>query len=211
MEPADVSRALRADFWPNLKKVGFAARTERAAWRYVDGAVDVVELWAVGSNADACGCTSISFSAAVGSIPSFMPPAPLRSMKDGVARPRYFECGLQIFLEKTLIQPWFEPFARPPSPRTPLSFLTHRRGLQAVVRSDRHDRADIWFVKDDGSNLDEVVGDLWNVTRTVGLPALARLHDPCRVIEMVRAGDLPPAPDSLAGHDIIEAARRVCP
>ena len=32
-------------------------------------------------------------------------------------------------------------------------------GTPDRLRSDRHDRADIWFVKDDGSNLDEVVGD----------------------------------------------------
>jgi len=211
MEPADVSRALRADFWPKLKAAGFGVRTDRVAWRYTEDAVDVVELWAVGPNADACGCTSVSLSAAVGSIPAFLPPPPGSVMKGGRARPRYYQCELHVSLHKTLLQPWFRPFSRAPSPSTPRSFLEHRLGLQAVLRSDVHDRSDIWFVKDDGSNLGEVVADLWQVTSAVGLPALARMHDPCQVIDMIQAGALLPDPDSPAGQEIVEAARRACP
>ena len=99
----------------------------------------------------------------------------------------------------------------PAAPSTPRSFLEHRRGLQAVIGSDVHDRPDVWFVKDDGSNLDEVVADLWQVTSAVGLPAVTRMHDPCQVIDMVSTGAMPPHPDSLAAHEIIEAARGVCP
>jgi hypothetical protein len=210
VNPRDLTRALRADFWPKLRSVGFDVRTDRAAWRYADDSVDVIDVWSVGPNADACGCPSVSFSAMAGSIPSFMPPPPAWSVKNGQARPRHTDCQLKIRLEKTISQPWFKPFVLSPKPTTPLSFLKHRRGLQAVLRTDRHDRPDIWFVKDDASNLDEVIADLWHVTQTVGLPVLNRLHDPCAVIEMVLDRTLVSDPESMFAEGILHAARRIC-
>jgi hypothetical protein len=210
MTPADLSRALRAGFWPSLKAVGFDTRTDRAAWRYADGAVDVVEVQSVGPDADACGCPSVSFTAVAGSVPSFLGPSPPRTAKDGRPRPRYWDCRLQVRLEKTLSQPWFEPFSAPPSSTLPASVLAHRRALRTVIRKDRHDRSDIWFVRDDGTNLDEVIEDLCHVTDRVAIPWLDRLHDPCQVIELVLDGTLAD-PDSLAGWEILEAARTRCP
>ena len=136
--------------------------------------------------------------------------APAWSVKNGQARPRHPDCQLKIRLAKTLSQPWFIPFASSPKPTTPLSFVQHRRGLQSVLRRDRHDRPDIWFVKDDGSNLDEVIADLWHVTESIGLPVLDRLHDPCAVIEMVLDRTLVSDPTSMAATDILDAARRTC-
>ena len=211
MVPGDVSRALRGEFWPKLKVAGFEVRTDRAAWRYANDAVDVIDLWAVGADADACGCTSVSFSAMAASIPSFMPAPPAWSLKHGRPRPRYPDCQLKVRLTKTLSQPWFAPFASPPKPMTLPAFLAHRRGLQAVLRTDRHDRPDIWYVKDDGSNLGEVVADLWHVTQSVGLPALDRMHDPCQVIEMVMDRTLVSDPESPVARYILAAARSLCP
>jgi hypothetical protein len=211
MTPGDVSRALRADYWPQLKAVGFEVRTDRAAWRYVDDVVDVIDLWAVGASADACGCPSASFSAGVGSIPSFMPPPPSWCVKNGHALPRYGVCQLHVKLAKTLSQPWFTPFASMLPSTTPPAFLAHRRALQAVLRTGRHDRPDIWFVKEDGSNLKEVVADLWHVTETIGLPALDQLHDPCQVIELVLDRTLVSNPESPVARDILQAAQRLCP
>jgi hypothetical protein len=210
MTPTELSRALRANFWPNLKAVGFDSRTDRAAWRYADEAVEVVEVQSVGPDAPACGCPSVSFTAVVGSVPSFMGPPPTRTVKDGRPRPRYWDCRLQVRLEKTLSQPWFEPFSAPRSSTLPASVLAHRRALRSVIRKDRHDRPDIWFVRDDGTNLDEVIEDLWHVTDRVAIPWLDRLHDPCRVIELVLDGTLAD-PDSLEGWEILEAARTRCP
>ena len=61
-------------------------------------------------------------------------------------------------------------------------------GLAAVLRRDRHDRTDVWFVRDDGSNLAENVGDLTEVVSSMGLPMIERFHDPCAVREMFEAG-----------------------
>jgi hypothetical protein len=207
----DLSRALRARYWPRLKEIGFLERTDRAAWRYVDEAVDVVDLWTVGAAAIACGCTPVSLSAIAASIPAFMPPPPPWSIKNGKARPRYPDCELQVHLTKTLSQPWFVPFAAAPSSTMPKSFTTHLAGLRSVLRQDRHDRSDIWFVKDDGSNLDEVVEDLWRVTAGVGVPMLDRLHDPCAVIGLVDEGTITTAaPDSIVAQGIRDAARAAC-
>jgi hypothetical protein len=41
--------------------------------------------------------------------------------------------------------------------------LVHREGLMQVIRRDAHDRPDIWFVRVDGSNLDESISDLVRV------------------------------------------------
>jgi hypothetical protein len=210
MTPADLSRALRASFWPHLKAIGFEVSTDRAAWRYVDDAVDVIEVRSVGADADACGCPSVSFAAVAGSDPAFMDSPPSKIVKGGRPRPRYWDCRLQVRLEKTLSQPWFEPFSAPPTPTLPASVLTHRRALQSVIRKDRHDRPDIWFVRDDGTNLDEVIEDLRHVTERVAIPGLDRLHDPCQVIELVLDGTLAD-PESLAGWEILEAARTRCP
>ncbi len=211
MEQKDLSRALRAEFWPRLRQLGFEARTERAAWRYEDGAVDVIDFQTVGSNADACGCTAVSFGAFAGSVPSFMPELDNWAFKDGLARPRYWDCRLKVELLKTLQQPIFAPFAKPPAQNVPEGFRIHREALMSVLRRDIHDRPDIWFVQDDGSNLDEVMADLWRVTNEVGLPMLERLHDPCQTIELVLGRKLGVNPDSSVGREILHAARRVCP
>ena len=210
MEQRDLSAALRRSYWPRLRELGFHARTDRAAWRDASDAVDVVDIWTVGQNAIACGCTPVSVSAMVGSIPWFMPPPPAWTIKKGKARPRYPDCLLKIQLTKQLSQPWFSPFATTAiSPLAP-SFAKHLDGLRSVIRLDRHDRSDIRFVKDDGSNLEEVVEDLWRATSGIGLPMLDRLHDPCAVIRLVTDAVVVSNPDSPIAHHILEAARTAC-
>lgn len=208
VRPADLSKALRAEFWPHLKAVGFSVRTDRAAWRYVDGAVDVVDVWSVGPAADAVGCPSVSFSAMVSSLPAYLPAEV--PTKNGQQRPHYWHCTLHVQLAKTLSQPWFTPFSQPPKASLTQSLIRHREGLMAVIRRDRHDRSDVWFVRDDGSNLAEVVADLWGVAERVGLPALDRMHDPCQTEALLRDRTVVVDPDSLSGYELLEQARLAC-
>ena len=175
----DVNRALRATLWPRLRAEGFESRTARAAWRYWDGGVEVVDVQSIGPEWDAVGCTSYSFGAQVGSWPDYFadegtPPIG----KDGRPRPRYWNCPLNFTLSKTISQPWFQAFAREPSPSMTDAARKHREGLRAVLRADVHERPDIWYVLEDGSNLDEVVADLLQVVLST-LPDLASLRDPC--------------------------------
>jgi len=113
-------------------------------------------------------------------------------------------------LSKTLPQPWFRPFASPVRGNLPESLVKHRQGLMAVLRTDKHDRTDTWFVREDGANLSECVADLLLVIERDGLPLLQRLHDPCTVAEIVRDGHLSTPPDSPAGRELLKAATRAC-
>jgi hypothetical protein len=211
MDIKAVNKALRSDLWTFLRARGFELRTDRSAWRYLDGSVDVIDIQSVGaSNADACGCTTYSFNAFIASIPSFQPTPPGCIDKDGRVRPHYWNCNLQMTLNKTLQQPWFTPFVRQPSSNTPASFLSHRAGLTKVLRRDRHDRPDIWFVLEDGSNLGEVLEDLRNAVETVGLPMLDLFHDPCQVVGLLQDSTLYMQANSPAGIATIEAAQRAC-
>jgi hypothetical protein len=65
-------------------------------------------------------------------------------------------------------------------------------------------------VKDEGSNLEEVIEDLWRVTAEVGLPMLDRFPDPCAVIDLVTDGIVVADPHSAVAHDILDAARAAC-
>jgi hypothetical protein len=202
-----INRALRQTLWPALREVEFVTRTDRIAWRHEGGHTDLVEVSALGSLADSIGATSVSFGAYVGSVPAWFIGRTV-PVRNGLPAPHYWHCELQRTLHKTLSQPWFNPFARPPATTTPRSFLLHREGLQRVLRRDTHDRPDVWFVKDDGSNLDEVMQDLLDVVSSVGLPLLDAFHDPAAVIAMAEGGQLVASPDSPAARDLVDQAQQ---
>jgi len=176
----DVNRALRRVLWPALKAVGFTSRTDRVAWRYVPGGTELIETRSIGPGADAVGCPSFSFSVTVATMPTYLENSRV-AVKDGRPRPHYWQCALSRRLCKTLAQPWFAPFSTPPTNLLP-SFALHREGLMRVGRTDVHDRDDIWFVRSDGSNLDECVRDATTVVVEGALPWLEGLRDPESVI-----------------------------
>ena len=207
MNPRALSQALRRTLWSALGELGFTTRTERVAWRHEAGHTDLVEISALGTLADSVGATTTSFGAHVASVPEWLDIAvPLRR---GLPAPHYWSSDLRMSLHKTLSQPWFAPFAGEPAKATPLSFLVHREGLKHVLRRDTHDRPDIWYVLDDGTNIDEVVADLTQVVLSVGLPRLDAFHQPIAVIAMVEAGELGARPGSSVATDLIHQARRL--
>lgn len=210
MDAREVTRQFRSDLWPTLRSHGFTRRTERVAWRDVGDAVDVIEVNLIGQNAEAVGCTSYSFGAFVASLPAYLRSDRIRRDPDGRHRPHYWECELRMQLSKTLPQPWFRPFASPARGNLPESFVKHRNGLMAVLRTDVHDRTDTWFVREDGANLSACVVDLLLAIERDGLPLLQRLHDPCAVAETVRDGQLSIRPDSPAGRDLLKAVLQAC-
>jgi|GEM_PF-6618151 len=76
-----------------------------------------------------------------------------------------------------------------------------------ISRREVHDRDDIWFIKEDGSNLDEVIHDLLQVIKRVGLPALDTYSDPAAVIHLVNSGGIMARPGSPAANEVVRAAR----
>lgn len=207
MNPQALSRALRQTLWPALHQRGFTTRTDRIAWRHDAGHTDLVEVSTLGTFADSVGATTTSFGAHVASVPNWLErTVPFRN---GLPAPHYWSSDLRTSLHKTLSQPWFAPFAHQPAPTTPLSFLVHREGLKRVLRRDTHDRSDIWYVLDDGTNLDVVVDDLVDVVLSVGLPRLDAFHQPAAVIAMVEAGELDARPGSPVAWNLVDQARRL--
>jgi hypothetical protein len=102
----------------------------------------------------------------------------LKPDKQGRPRPAELECTKRTRLAKSVKQPWFEPFTAEGSSRWPKGLRLHREGLKRVMRTDRHDREDTWYVFADGSNVNEMVGD---ALRTIGETGLTWL-------EVARAG-----------------------
>jgi hypothetical protein len=191
--------------WLALQIKGFDQRTHRIAWRYWDEGIDLVEVRSVGPLGDAVGCTSISFDAKVATAPTWFRAAGALPQKEGRPRPHYWHCGpLKLALTKTLSQPWFTPLPRPLGQVGPMGL--HEAGLKQVLRSDVHDRPDIWFVREDGSNLEQVVDDLGRVAETIGLPFLARMHDAATIAQMVADGELSTSRGSPMALKVSQAA-----
>jgi hypothetical protein len=190
--PKDLNRGLRRTLWPALKTQGFTERTERVAWRRVDGDIDVVEVQVVGQDADAVGCPSVSFSVYVACYPRFLTATDASvPAQRGLLRPHYWQGDpFCLAMNKTIEQPWFRPFAEPgPGSMLP-SFRLHREGLTRVLRRDVHDRPDIWYVREDGSNLDEDLRDMMAVVMSAGLAFLSTIHDPVGVLGLLERGDI---------------------
>ena len=170
MDSRDVTREIRRVVWPALHDVGFNSFTGRTAWRYGDSAVDVVNFQSFSASlADSVGCTPFSFSLNLGvGVAGDTEARVLKPDKQGRARPAEWECTKRTRLAKSMQQPLFEPFTAQSSSRWPRSLRLHREGLKRVMRSDRHDREDIWFVFADGSNVNEMVGDALRAIRDTG-------------------------------------------
>jgi hypothetical protein len=189
MDAKDLDRALRATFWPTLKAHGFRHRTGRVAWRYLGEHIDVVELQAVGQDAEVVGCPPLSLSVFAAKFPPYMDRRDAVPVRDGRLRPHYWHCDpFSWSLHKTLSQPWFRPFSEQRDRRKLPSFRVHREALKQLIDRSVHDQPDIWYMRDDGSNLEENIHDLTSVVISDGLDHIDRYRDPHRVIEMIDDG-----------------------
>ena len=117
-------------------------RTDRIAWRHIGGHVDLIEVSLLGSLADPVGATPGSFGAHTASWPGWLAAERRLPDRKGVAAPHYWHCMLNTPLHKTLSQPWFRPFSRPPH-RHRVRF-SPTVGLQQLLSHETHDRPDIW-------------------------------------------------------------------
>ena len=91
-------------------------------------------------------------------------------------------------MHKSLAQPWFRPFGQPVDRRMLPSFRLHREALSKLVDRSVKERPEIWFMREDGSNLDENVDDIVSVVLTDGLDLLDQFHDPQVVLELIDSG-----------------------
>jgi len=154
-----VTRALRHLVRPHLEAAGFQDFTGRKAWRREGDRVDVVDFQAVGAYSSVgVGCTPFSFGLFAG-----VRYAECEERWSGSSahehRPHYSACTVTVILGKLLRQPGaFRPWGREPG----------------------EDRVDTWAVREDASNVDEVVEDAAETLVATGLPVLAEFGSPER-------------------------------
>ncbi|MFB9308648.1 hypothetical protein BJY17_001885 [Agromyces hippuratus] len=146
-----VGRALSERIRPFLREFGFHRFQGRNAWRRTELTVDLVSFRSMNSyTAEGVGCTTYSFGCDVG---VYYP-----ALVDGepVEWPRDYHLTFRAGLGKTIRQPYFHPFGH----------------------QDHSDRPDVWYVLEDGSNLDEIADDAVSAVSNQGLPFISRLNDP---------------------------------
>ena len=154
MDSNVVSRELRAVVRPMLKEAGFSVFRGRNAWRQLDDQAWVVSFQSFNAYlAEGVGCTTYSFAVRLGlHLPDdARPPA-----RGPVDFPKEHESSFRFTALKRLRQPWFHPWGGPTAT----------------------DRRDVWFVREDGSNLTEVVRDARDVIAASGLRQLSAYRDP---------------------------------
>lgn len=208
VERRELDAGLRKTLWAAVKAHGFSDRTERVAWRYAGEDIDVVEVQAVGQHAEVLGCPPLSVSVIVATYPRFLPRAPWIPSRAGRLRPHYWHCDpFMRFMSKRLVQPWFRPFSEPRDRRMLPSFRLHREALKRLVDPGVHDRLETWYMRDDGSNLDENLKDITEVVLSTGLDLVEALHDPKHGYALIEAGALlvPTSPKARELKQAIEA------
>ena len=171
MSPVDsrtVDKALRADFWLALVDIGFNRRTGRTAWRDRPLGVQTVNILSFNRYlADQLRCTPFSFCVNLGVYyPVVAEGALFGPLAKDASRPAEHHCQARFHMAKGLAQPAPEPERPPIPPPDP-------RLEPGVWR----DRPDVWYVRTDGANLDEVVEDARDRVLAVGVPWLERLAD----------------------------------
>lgn len=136
----EVNSGLRAIVWPTLREQGFLDRTQRVAWKDFPDCVAVVDFWSFNSyTAGTMGVTTFSFQVNLG------------------IRPLCSSRGLEHVKVK-------DGKLRPREPECDL-----RRVLWKSISQPETEKPYVWFVREDGSNLREVVEDACEVLLTTGM------------------------------------------
>lgn len=160
-----VGRALAAKVKPALQKLGFDRFQGRHAWRRNELTVDLVTFPSMNAYvAEGVGCPTFSFGGEAGVY------YPALDEREPVDLPRGYQLTFRGILGKTLRQPFFHPF-----------------GVKLEdIEEWRRDRADVWYVREDGGNLDDVVSDALAAVNDQALPFIERHHDPVQAMHSLR-------------------------
>jgi hypothetical protein len=162
MDSKVVNKAIRKEIFPFLKKYGFTEFNTRNALRFTDQQVDIINIQSFNSYlADGVGCTTYSFA-----INYYV----------------YYKC-----YEKT---PWFKGKA----PSKPSEYmwmeqcrikktLNQAKLFHPYGKHNGKDRDDTWYVKEDGSNLDEVIKNATDNIRNGGFKFFERKSNLLEVIK----------------------------
>jgi len=130
--------------------------------------------------ADGVGCTAFSFGCGAGVYyPDF------EIAREQVEWPRDYHLTFRSHPRKTIRQPLFHPWGAIPV------------GDQAW----RRDRADVWYVLEDGSNLDEVVSDAAEAVVSQAIPFIRKHDDPDEAMHSLQTFSPVSDLESVQGRD----------
>jgi hypothetical protein len=149
----EVNAELRALVWPALRELGFTDRTQRVAWKDFPDTVAVVDFWSFNSyTASTMGVTTTSFQLNLG------------------IRARCSSNGASFVKVKG-------GKLRPREPGCDV-----RRVLWKTIQQPETDLPYIWYVREDGSNVREVVEDARFVLLTDGMMWIDEFSELGRIV-----------------------------
>jgi hypothetical protein len=150
MNSTVVNKEIRKRIWPVLKENNFTAFTPRTAWRYSDRRIEVINFQSFNSYlAEGVGGTTFSLALNLG---TYFTEVPSEFGPNGITSKDGRLC--------------------------PKEYECHfRRQLQKTLNQPILPRWNIWYVDEDGKNLDAVMEDVLGAILYNGLPWLERFRD----------------------------------
>jgi hypothetical protein len=147
---------------PRLRQLGFESFAARRAWRHGNATIDVVNFRSLSAyNADAMGCTTLSFQLELGCYVRAVPSHPITGhVLPDTKRPKPTElvCPFRFALERGFGQP-------------------------------ECDAIGIWYVDPKARNLDIALADALAQIERFGLPVLESLQDPVEALRVLEHED----------------------
>ncbi|MCM3729783.1 DUF4304 domain-containing protein [Neobacillus cucumis] len=138
----EINKVIRKILSPILKENGFNKVNTRNNWCWMDQCIWVLEIGAVGKHfSDVTGWSPMSIQIGLGIYYVFVPPeeGEMKKGTNGELLPRQHQCHLQEQLYCKLDQS---------------NYINH------FDNPAERNRNDIWWVEQDGSNIDEVILDI---------------------------------------------------
>jgi hypothetical protein len=193
-----VNEEIKKVIWPKLKAQNFTYSIERTIWRFSPEIIEVIDFESFSEyNAYLVGCTPFSFQVNVGIYYKSVEKTPWFTDVP-LSTPAEYHCQARSHLLKTLDQ-------------TDL-FFSHKKlnfGNQILSlfsrKKNKVDKKTIWYVKDDGSNLTEVVNDVSKRIEIAALPWFELYGNIDKVIELHEKAD-PVAESFLDPRDSVVRA-----
>lgn len=164
MDSKMVSRGIKSSVWPALKDQGFTFFTTRTAWRYHQDRIDVINFQSFNSyHASVIGCSTFSFAVNLGSFLLYVPyehGAVNIKDKEGRLLPDESQCQLRGRV-------------KPTDRRSLFDRLVHKATSK-----------DVWFIREDGGNLESALREVRDRLLDEGLKWFLRLEQPEDVLRI---------------------------
>lgn len=184
-----INKEIKNDIWPLLKDVGFSKLTSRTAWRLAEETIEVINFQSFNSYlADGIGCTTFSFAINLGVYYKCYELTPWFKPEQHIDLPQEYACHARKRLEKNINQAiLFHPYNNP-------SGLFWEK-----------DRMDIWYIVEDGSNIEEAINDAKHTVTTVGMDWLSKMKNIDHALQVFEQQVYKKSSTSWMDADIISA------